>query len=82
MNSDKDLWEHFKSNASEIDKIVGEQVLWWESAKASGGGINLYVEDIFDATKEAEYFEWIYKSLINMKKALIPHIQDYKNQGN
>lgn len=79
INSDKELWEHFKSHSSEIDAIVGEEVRWWEASKASGGGINLHVEDVFDQTKEEEYFQWLYEGLVNLKKALIPYVKNYKN---
>jgi hypothetical protein len=78
INSDKDLWEHFKDNSSEINEIVGQEVNWWESSKASGGTIKLQVSDVFDESSEAEYFEWLYLTLITLKKAVIPHVQAYK----
>ena len=82
INTDKDLWEHLKSYTTEINSVVGEEVKWWESSKASGGGINLQAGDVFDHAKEDEYFKWLYESLVHLKKALIPHIQDYKSLSN
>lgn len=78
INSDKDLWEHFKNNSNEINKIVGQEVNWWESSKASGGTIRLQVLDVFDKSSEVEYFEWLYQTLTTLKKALVPHVQTYK----
>ena len=78
INTDKDLWEHFKGNADEINAIMGDEVIWWESSKASGGGINLQVTDVFDESRETEYFEWLYVTMVNLKRALVPHVQDYK----
>jgi hypothetical protein len=78
INSDKDLWEHFKDNSIEINRIVGQEVIWWESSKASGGTIRLQVLDVFDQSNEVEYFEWLYQTLTTLKKALVPHVQTYK----
>jgi hypothetical protein len=82
ITSDKDLWEHFKNNADVINSIAGHEVFWWESSKASGGGIKLHVPDVFDESREVEYFEWLYVTLINLKRALVPHVQDYRSLEN
>ena len=78
--NDKFLWEYLKENELDINTNLGSDFVWWEGTKAAGGGLDNFVKDVFDESNQESYFDWLYNSLISLKKAFLPLIQDYKKQ--
>jgi len=78
--NDKFLWEYLKENELDINTNLGSDFVWWEGTKAAGGGLDNFVKDVFDESNQESYFEWLYNSLISLKKTFLPLIQDYKKQ--
>ena len=78
--NDKFLWEYLKENELDINTNLGSDFVWWEGTKAAGGGLDNFVKDVFDESNQESYFDWLYNSLISLKKTFLPLIQDYKKQ--
>jgi len=78
--NDKLLWEYLKENELDINADLGSDFVWWEGTKAAGGGLDNFVKDVFDESSQESYFDWLYNSLISLKKTFLPLVQDYKKQ--
>lgn len=79
--NDKMLYQYLKDNEEQINMQLGTPIIWFEANVASGGGIDFHVDDIFDESRQAEYFGWLYASLKTQKATLVPYIEEYRNQG-
>jgi len=81
INDDKNLCGYLQSREDEIRSALGADLDWFEGNVASGLKIFMPVGDIFDSSRELEYFEWLNSQVIHFKKVFKPLIIEYLNQN-
>jgi len=76
--NNKMLFSYFKENEEVIKQELGISIDWFDANIASGFYLYLDVDDVFNAVKKQEYFDWLYSTLLKFKKTLVPLIQEFK----
>jgi hypothetical protein len=76
--NNKMLFSYFKENEEVIKQELGISIDWFDANIASGFYLYLDVDDVFNAAKKQEYFDWLYSTLLKFKKTLVPLIQEFK----
>lgn len=78
ISNDKSLFGYLKSKEPELMAEIGYELNWFEGEKASGFRIYKQVENVFDEKTKEENMEWLYSSVVMLKRVMLPYIQDYK----
>jgi hypothetical protein len=81
ITKDKAFKEFLEAQSEKIAKDLNEEISWWEGDKASGFRIRREVSDVFDSSTKEENMEWIYKTVIKLKKVIAPYIQEYRQNS-
>jgi hypothetical protein len=78
ISNDKILFAYLNDNADEIKEKLGSDFKWFESKVATGLGVYLTVDDVFNETNQEQYFTWMYEKVLLFKKVFGIYIQNYK----
>lgn len=81
ISNDKVLFSYLNDNYEQIKTELGEDFSWFEGKVASGLGIYKTVPDVFDETKQSEYFEWMYSKVLLFKKVFSPYVTKYREES-
>lgn len=81
ISNDKVLFSYLNDNYEQIKTELGEDFSWFEGKVASGLGVYKTVPDVFDETKQSEYFEWMYSKVLLFKKVFSPYVTRYREES-
>jgi hypothetical protein len=74
---DREFQEYLKTFEEDIAEALGNEFGFWEARTASGLYLKKFVDDIYDESKQKEYFQWIYETVKLYRKTFEPYIADY-----
>ena len=81
ISNDKVLFSYLNDNYEQIKAELGDDFSWFEGKVAAGLGIYKTVPDVFDDSKHAEYFEWMYSIVLLFKKVFSPYVTKYRDES-
>lgn len=76
----KPLYEYLQENKNDIVERLEEEGRWWIARKASGIDIKYKVSDVFDKSKNEDYFTWLYKKTTLFQQVFQKYLRQYKNK--
>lgn len=79
--NEKTLYNFLKERKLEIEQELGIEASWYEARKYSGLRVKRSVENLFDETKQEEYFKWLYNKTIIFQRIFSKYLKEYKSQN-
>lgn len=81
ISNDKVFYSYLNENLEEIQNHLDEDISWFEGKVAAGLGVYKKVPDVFDESKNNEYFDWMYSKVILFKRIFTPYIARYREEN-
>jgi Domain of unknown function (DUF4268) len=78
INNNKDLFNFFKDNFSDIEREIGQKPEWLEANKAARIKVRMETPDFLNQSKDNIYFDWLYKNIILFQQVFGKYIRQYK----
>jgi len=78
INRNKELFNFLQEQKNEIEKEIGDKIVWVDSAVASAIKINKQVPDLFNQAESEKYFSWLYEKTVLFQKVFGKFIREYK----
>ncbi len=80
INYNKDLYNYLLSKKDEIEKEIGESLIWVDAAKASRIKISRKVNGVFNDKESESYFNWLYEKTVLFQKVFAKLFKEFKTR--
>jgi len=78
INKNKGLYNFLFEQKDEVEKEIGEEAKWVDSAVSSSIKIKKAVPSVFDQNESGNYFAWLYEKTVLFQKVFSRYFKEFK----